>query len=251
MKRLIYRQGSNCIGDIVVEVTDSFGQIKKTTPDELLGSLNDIEEKFAPKELYVVGDTNLARNRRVSIIGTRKPTAEGIEKATKIAEYLVKNNVVIVSGLARGIDTIAHKTAINNGGKTIAVIGTPLNKYYPQENRSLQQQIMNEHLVISQFPVGSQTYPSNFPARNRTMALLSQISIIIEAGEKSGTMHQGWEALRLGRKLFITDTVANNKKLSWPAKLVEYGAEILHTDNLPVLLEFLPETIGAIECVDF
>lgn len=230
----------------------SDSNVKMISPGDLLGSLNDVEEKFAPSELFIVGDETLVHdNRCVSIIGTREPSNEGIEKAQKITEFLVKNNIVIVSGLAKGIDTVAHKTAIENNGKTIAVVGTPLNQYYPKENKDLQDKIMNNHLAISQFKIGIPTYPSNFPARNRTMALISQASIIIEAGEKSGTMHQGWEALRLGRKLYILDSLVNNKNLSWPIKLVEYGAEILYMDNLDIILDSLPELVGAIQCVDF
>lgn len=223
------------------------------TPNELIGPLNDIEEKYAPSELFVVGDKSFVHdNRCVSIIGTRKPSKKGIETTQQIVKFLVKNDVVIVSGLAKGIDTEAHKTSIENGGKTVAVIGTPLDQFYPFENKELQLKLMNEHLVISQFKKGGRIYPSNFPTRNRTMALISQASIIIEAGEKSGTMHQGWEALRLGRQLFILDEIVNNKDLSWPSKLIEYGAEILYLKNLETILEYLPEKMcGAIECVKF
>ena len=79
------------------------------------------------------------------------------------------------------------------------------------------------------------------------MALISQVSIIVEASEKSGTMHQGWEALRLGRQLFISETLVNNKELSWPFKLIEYGAEVLSMDDLSVLLDFLPERVYSAE----
>lgn len=218
--------------------------IEKVAPSELIGPLNDIEEKYVASEFFIIGNKHLVQdNRCVSIIGTRKPSEKGIENAQKIAEFLVKNDVVIVSGLASGIDTIAHKTAIEKGGSTIAVIGTPLDTYYPKENKHLQDKIMKEHLLISQFKIGSPIYPSNFPARNRTMALISQASIIIEAGEKSGTMHQGWEALRLGRQLFLLESLVNDKKLTWPSKLIEYGAEVLSMDNLDILLDFLPEKL--------
>jgi DNA processing protein len=216
--------------------------IEKISSSELIGPLNDIEEKYVASEFFILGNKHLAQeNRRVSIIGTRNPSEKGIKNAQKITEFLVNNDVVIVSGLAKGIDTIAHRTTIEKGGNTIAVIGTPLDNCYPKENTLLQNKIMNEHLLISQFKIGSVVYPSNFPARNRTMALISQASIIIEAGEKSGTMHQGWEALRLGRRLFILEDLANNKNLTWPSKLIEYGAEILSMNNLDVLLDILPE----------
>jgi len=201
-----------------------------------------IEEKYAPSELYFIGKKSLVHEHRgISIIGTRNPTQKGIENAQKIAEFLVQNNVTIVSGLAKGIDTVAHRTALENKGDTIAVVGTPLDQCYPKENESLFETIKQKHLVISQFEVGTPVYPSNFPKRNRTMALISQASIIVEAGEKSGTMHQGWEALRLGRQLFIVEDLVNNKDVKWTAQLLEYGAEVLSMDNLDIVLEFLPE----------
>lgn len=225
--------------------------IMKTTPDKLIGPLNDIEKHFAPPILFYVGDVALVQNpKRVSIIGTRNPSKIGIDDARKITEFLVKKDVIIVSGLAKGIDTIAHKTAIENGGKTIAVLGTPLNQYYPLENKELQDKIMKDFLVISQFEAGRPVKKSNFPDRNRTMALFSQVSIIIEAGEKSGTIHQGWEALRLGRQLFILEDVVKNKNLKWPDRLIEYGAEILSMNKgLNIILDFLPtKTQEAISC---
>jgi DNA processing protein len=227
-------------------------RIKEFSPADLLGSLNDVEQKYAPKLLYTIGNPELVRNNRcISVIGTRNPSSEGIDKTKRIVEFLVKNNIVVVSGLARGIDTIAHKTAIESGGNTIAVIGTPLDKYYPKENRELQDYIMNHNLLISQFKIGHPILPSNFPMRNRTMALISQISIIVEAGQRSGTMHQGWEALRLGRKLYLLDSLVQNKELKWPSKLIEYGAEILYMNHLDVILDFLPENIEAIQYVNF
>jgi DNA processing protein len=225
--------------------TSNNDHIERVITSNLIGNLNDIEEKFAPKELYFIGNKALASNKRsISIIGTRNPTNKGINNARIITEFLVKNNVVIVSGLAKGIDTVAHETAIKNNANTIAVIGTPLDTSYPAENSKLQDTIKNNHLLISQFKIGSPIQPSNFPARNRTMALISRASVIIEASEKSGTMHQGWEALRLGRKLFILEDLVNSKELSWPSKLIEYGAEVLSMNDLSVLLDSLPEELS-------
>lgn len=194
--------------------------------EELLGRiLNDIEAKYAPKSLDVKGPLKIPLPcPRVSIIGTRKPSSDGLEAAERITRALVGNNVVIVSGLAEGIDTRAHQTAIKFGGKTIAVIGTPLNKVYPQKNSQLQQEIMKNHLVISQYPIGYPITRKNFVLRNRTMALISDATIIVEAGDTSGSLHQGWEALRLGRPLFIWTSVVKNEKLTWTKDMLKYGA---------------------------
>jgi len=194
--------------------------------EELLGrTLNDIEAKYAPKSLDVKGPLKIPLPcPRVSIIGTRKPSSDGLKAAERITRALVGNNVIIVSGLAEGIDTHAHQTAIKFGGKTIAVIGTPLNKVYPQKNSQLQQEIMKNHLVISQYPIGYPITRKNFVLRNRTMALISDATIIAEAGDTSGSLHQGWEALRLGRPLFIWTSVVKNEKLTWAKDMLKYGA---------------------------
>jgi len=147
----------------------------------------------------------------------------------------------VVSGLAEGIDTAAHETAIALGGKTVAVLGTPLNEVFPAKNRALQDRLMRDYLVVSQFPSGYPTGPASFPIRNRTMALLSDATVIVEAGEKSGTLHQGWEALRLGRLLFLMESVATNDALSWPTEMIRYGAQVLARDNLEDALRNLPE----------
>ena len=140
--------------------------------------------------------------------------------------------------LQKAIDTVGHKTAIKYGGKTIAVIGTPLNKTYPKENSELQEEIMKNHLVISQYPIDHPITRKNFVLRNRTMALISDATVIVEAGESSGSLHQGWETLRLGRPLFICKDVINNNKLNWPKKMLQYGA--IKLNNSIDILENLP-----------
>ena len=203
--------------------------------ERLLGPLNDVERKYAPSKLFTVGpmETPLP-GPRVAIIGSRKASPEGLGVAARIATVLSKKGVVIVSGLAEGIDTEAHKTAIEEGGRTIAVLGSPLNRAYPAKNWQLQKEIMTNHLAVSQFPIGYPIQPGNFVIRNRTMALISNASIIVEAGERSGSLHQGWEALRLGRPLFLWKSIVRNLSLSWPKRMMSYGAMEL-TDPKHVL----------------
>ena len=217
-------------------------EIHEHTPADLLGNLNEVERKHAPDKLYTVGDVGLLRRGpRVSVVGSRKASEEGIRRARLITKALVGRHAVVVSGLAEGIDTVAHETAIELGGQTVAVLGTPLDKTFPAKNRPLQERIMREYLAVSQFPSGSPTHPSSFPMRNRTMALLTDATVIVEAGQKSGTLHQGWEALRLGRLLFLMESVATNPALSWPAEMIRYGAQVLARDNLDEALHYLPE----------
>lgn len=207
---------------------------------DLTGPLNPDEEKRAPRRVWISGDQELMRFAKVSIVGSRNPTPRGIELARSITEHLVEHDVVIVSGLAKGIDTVAHSIAIDRAGHTIAVLGTPIDAYYPKQNRQLQDRIAQDHLVISQFEPGTSIHRSNFPERNKTMALVSDATIIIEANEDSGTRHQGWEAIRIGRPLFILEHLVVEHNVSWAKKMLEYGAQLITASDLEPVLDVLP-----------
>jgi len=214
-------------------------RVSIVTPEKLLGPLNEVEKKFAPPLLYVAGEPNWPLPRpRVAIVGSREASTSGLETASKIATTLAKSGVVVVSGLARGIDSAAHVAAMDGGGKTIAVLGTPLDRAYPPENRELQNTIMRDHWAISQFAPSHSTLPRDFILRNRTMALISNASVIVQAGETSGSLSQGWEALRLGRPLYIWKSLMENQTLKWPKEMVRYGAVKLN--NPKAILECLP-----------
>lgn len=215
--------------------------VREVTAEELLGPLNDVEQKNAPAKLFVAGDANiLCEGGRVAIVGSRKASPEGVVRAKRLAKLLVERRVVVVSGLAEGIDTAAHTGTLEAGGRTVAVIGTPLDKTYPRQNAELQDRIRREHLLVSQFPTGYPTKPNNFPLRNRTMALIADATVIIEASDSSGSLHQGWEALRLGRGLFIAKSLVENSSVSWPEEMLNYGARVLADETLEELFEFLP-----------
>lgn len=217
-------------------------KIESLTPENLLGPMNQVERKFAPAEFFVAGDADLCRNfAKVAVIGTRQVSAIGMKRTQELVRLLVEREVVIVSGLALGVDACAHESAIKNGGKTIAVLGTPLDQFYPKENAELQRVIMHEHLALSQFKSGVPVQKKNFPIRNRTMALISHATVIIEAGDGSGTLHQGWEALRLGRPLFLLESITKRDDLKWPAEMIGYGAQVLSRRGLEELFELLPQ----------
>lgn len=210
-------------------------------PADLLGGLTDVEAKYAPAQLFAAGNLELLRRGpRVSIVGSRQASEEGVARAQMLARSLARRDIIVVSGLAKGIDRAAHEGAMNAGGATVAVLGTPLDEVYPKEHAALQARIAREHLVVSQFASGSRVYRTNFPARNRTMALLTDATIIVEAGETSGTLHQGWEALRLGRLLFLMESVAKDGRLTWPAKMIHHGAQVLSRSNLGAVIENMP-----------
>jgi len=213
----------------------------KVTLRELLGrDLNYVEKKYAPTELYVEGSLKLPlKAPRVSVIGTRNPSPIGKDVARLIVEKLVKNGIIVVSGLARGIDTIAHATAIELDGKTIAVLGTPLNRFYPPENKDLQLKIIKEHLAVSQFPPNHVTIPSDFLKRDRTIALISNATIIVEAKQSGGTVFTGWETIRLGRPLFIWKDTYDNPNLLWMQEMKKNGAKRLNEETIDELLTTL------------
>jgi len=179
--------------------------------------------------LYYQGNLDLLSSKSVSVVGTRNPTDEGRRRARKLARLLVDNGFTVMSGLADGIDTEAHKAAIAAGGKTISVIGTSLNEVYPKKNSDLQKRIAKEYLLVSQVPFyqySLQDYRRNrgfFPERNKTMSALSKATIIVEAAETSGTLIQARAALQQGRKLFILKSCFG-RGLEWPERFLDKGA---------------------------
>lgn len=195
-----------------------------------------LRDAIDPVELlYFQGFWELTESpKAIAVVGSRKPSPEGIASTRELVQRLVCHGYTIVSGLAAGIDTVAHETAIKSGGKTISVIGTPITDNYPKENRALQRLIAEEHLLISQVPIlryRKQDWRANrlfFPERNKTMSALTQATIIMEAGETSGTLIQARAALDQGRKLFILDRCFRNPKITWPHKYEAQGAIRVH-----------------------
>jgi DNA processing protein len=188
------------------------------------------DARYPVELLYYQGAWELTEARAVAVVGSRKASPEGVKRAQQIARALVQRDFTVVSGLAEGIDTAAHTAALAENGRTIAVLGTPLSSVYPAANRALQERIANEQLVISQVPVlryDRQAPPQNrlfFPERNVTMSALTEATVIVEAGETSGTLTQARAALHQGRKLFILDSCFQKPSLTWPAKFEAEGA---------------------------
>jgi DNA processing protein len=188
------------------------------------------EATYPVELLYFQGNWDLTSTRSVAVVGTRKPTNEGVARTRQIVRELVKDDFTIVSGLAEGIDTAAHQAALEYDGKLIGVIGTPLGHNYPKNNAGLQKTISEFHLLISQVPVEryeAQTFQWNrlfFPERNKTMSAITEATIIVEAGETSGTLTQAREALKQGRKLFILNSCFECSDLTWPEKYQREGA---------------------------
>lgn len=187
--------------------------------------------------LYFQGTWELTETPSVAIVGSRKASDDGKKRARQLAQGLVagrsgtgRDGYTVVSGLAAGIDREAHEAAIAVGGRTIAVIGTPLGDFYPKENKAIQEKIAKDYLLISQVPVlryARQAVPQNrlfFPERNVTMSALTEATIIVEAGETSGTLTQARAAIHQGRKLFILNSCFERSDITWPAYYEKQGA---------------------------
>lgn len=193
---------------------------------------NRLRDADHPVELlYFQGWWELVNSpRSVAVVGARNPSPEGLARTKRLVTALVRDGFTIVSGLAAGIDAMAHQTAMSEG-KTIAVLGTPISKAYPASNANLQKEIAANHLLISQVPVKrywNQPNPTAnnffFPERNITMSALTDATIIIEAGDTSGTLVQARHALKQGRKLFILESNFHKPELKWPSAYEERGA---------------------------
>ena len=202
------------------------------------------DAKYPVALFYYRGWSDLAATRSVAVIGTRNPSEHGLKRTRDLVKHLVQNQFTVVSGLAAGIDTMAHKTAVEENGNTIAVIGTPLSYVYPKENRELQSYLAENQLVISQVPVmryEAQDYRYNrsfFPERNITMSALTEATIIVEAGETSGTLIQARAAVNQKRKLFILDNCFRNNHITWPDKFEKKGA--IRVKNFDDIAKHLP-----------
>ncbi|MDP2709320.1 MAG: DNA-processing protein DprA [bacterium] len=195
-----------------------------------------------PFILYCRGDAEAFSGYLIAIVGSRKFTPYGQQAAEKLAAELAANSLTIVSGLAIGIDTLAHGAAIAAGGKTIAILGSGLDRQniYPSQNRYLADKIESGGgLIISEYPIGTMPLKHHFPQRNRLISGLSQAVLVIEAGEKSGALITAFHALEQNREVFAVPgsiyspaSAGTNRLLKLGAKLVAGAGDIIETLNL-------------------
>lgn len=192
-----------------------------------------------PPALFVRGNLDPTDERSVAVVGSRKASPEGLEKAAQIARDLVGQGYTVVSGLAAGIDTAAHRAALEAGGRTVAVIGTGLRHHFPSQNAELQERLGRESAVISQFWPGQEPRRWTFPQRNAVMSGFARASVIVEAGEKSGARMQARLAIEHGRPVFLLRSLLCHKWAQLYANerpgtyVVERSAEIVaHLERL-------------------
>jgi DNA processing protein len=184
-----------------------------------------LKEIFAPPPvLFVKGDLTVFDRHAFAIVGTRKPTLYGKSAAAHITAELVQAGIVIVSGLALGIDTVAHQTCLDKGGQTIAVLGCGIDTIYPSSNRMLAEKICAQGILVSEFPVGTSPEPFNFPRRNRILSGLSAGVLVAEAGEKSGALITANYALQQGREVFAIPGPIFSDKSIGTFNLLKSGA---------------------------
>jgi DNA processing protein len=191
-----------------------------------------LKEIFDPPPLlFARGRAELLGQLMLGIVGTRRPTAYGTAAAARLAKDLSGAGLTIVSGMARGIDTAAHRATLEAGGSTIAVFGCGVDEVYPSENRKLAEQIGRDGLIVSEFPMATPPYPQNFPIRNRIIAGLSVGVLVVEGGEYSGSAITAKLAAEQNREVFA---VPGNimSKMSWgPNLLIKQGAKLVQEWN--------------------
>jgi DNA processing protein len=187
------------------------------------------EVPSSPPVLYVRGEISDADRWAVAVVGTRRLTTYGRQVTKELVSALAHNGVTVVSGLARGIDGIAHKAALDAGGRTIAVLGSGVDVIYPPENRQLAEEILMEGrgAIVSEYALGAQPEGRNFPPRNRIISGLSLGVIIVEAGDRSGALITASFALEQDREVFAVPGNINSPASIGPNRLIQQGAKLV------------------------
>src|SRR5689334_5343762 len=196
-----------------------------------------LKEIFDPPiALFVRGRAELLDSIMLGVVGTRRPTAYGVAATERLSADLAQAGLTITSGMARGIDTAAHRSALSVGGDTVAVFGCGVDLVYPAENRKLAEELSNRGLLVSEFPMGSPAYPQNFPIHNRVISGMSVGVMIVEGAQYSGSAITARMALDQQREVFAVPGNITSK-VSWgPNLLIKQGAKLVQEWN-DVLVE--------------
>jgi len=194
-----------------------------------------------PVMLYVRGEPQILNLPSISIVGTRKPTLYGSQLAERLGRDLAARGLVIVSGMARGIDAIGHKGAMAANGRAIGVLGTGIDVCYPKENKKLYEKVLERGAIITEFPIGTHPAPENFPVRNRIVAGIPLGVIVVEGAQYSGSLITARLAMEFGREVFgvpgnVTQPVsfAPNQLIKQGAKLVTCAEDVIEELPTPV-----------------
>ena len=197
-----------------------------------------------PPVLYVRGNLPAEDEPCLAVVGTRRPTVYGRQVTEEMATDLARSSITIISGLARGIDSVAHRAALDAGGKTVAVFGSGLDIVYPGENAKLAQAIIERGALVSEYPLGVKPKAENFPLRNRIMSGLSLGVLVVEAGERSGALITAQQAVEQNREVFAIPgsilspaSQGTNRLIQDGAKLVRNYADIIEELNLTIVVQ--------------
>ncbi len=189
-----------------------------------------LKATFDPPVLLAVKGQLLPEDAiSLAVVGTRNPSNYGAQVTEQMTRELVRAGFVIVSGLARGVDTIAHRTALRAGGRTVAVLGSGLDMIYPAENKRLAAEIENSGALISEFPFGTKPDAPNFPKRNRIISGLSLGTLVVEAGPKSGALITAGFALEQGREVFAIPGPITSLRSAGTNRLIQDGARLVQS----------------------
>ncbi|OKP83773.1 DNA-processing protein DprA [Paenibacillus sp. P32E] len=191
-----------------------------------------------PWVLYYRGNLKLASCPSIAMVGTRVPTAYGRKVGEMLASELSAAGFTVVSGLARGIDSVCHEAALGSKGGTVAVVATGLDRIYPPENRELERQISREGLVLSEYPLGTKSHPGLFPQRNRIIAGLTLGTLVVEADARSGSLITADAALEAGRDVFAVPGPITSPKSRGALDLIKQGAKLV-TGASDIIEEYL------------
>jgi DNA processing protein len=213
------RQRMQEIGAVTVSITDP-----RYPP--LLREIYD-----PPVLLFARGRVELFESFMLAVVGTRRPTPYGLAVAERMSGDLARAGLTIVSGMARGVDTAAHKGAIAAEGDTVAVLGCGVDVVYPSENRKLAAQLAEKHLIISEFPMGSAAFPQNFPIRNRIISGMSQGVLVVEGAQYSGSAITARLAMDQSREVFAIPGNITSKASWGPNLLIKQGAKLVQDWN--------------------
>ncbi len=210
------------------QVEESGGALLTPVDEEYPERLREI---FDPSTvLWVRGDKSLPAQPGIAVVGTRHPTPYGTGMAEMLARDLAGHGLIILSGMARGVDTAAHRGALDGRGKTIAVWGTGIDVIYPKENKRLAEQILESGgTILSEYPMGTFPAPQNFPIRNRILSGMSVGVLVIEASENSGTRITARCALEQNREVFAVPGNVTSKNAWGPNTLIKQGAKLVAT----------------------
>jgi len=197
-----------------------------------------------PALLYVRGDASILNAPSISIVGTRRPTVYGTQVAERMGRELAKRGLVIVSGLARGVDALAHSGTTAVGGRAIGVLGTGIDVCYPKENKKLFEKVLEKGAIISELPTGSHPAPENFPVRNRIIAGMPLGVLIVEGKQYSGSLITARLAMEFGREVFGVPGNVTQEMSFAPNQLIKQGAKLV--TSAEDVIEELPTPIRAV-----